>query len=478
MPAPSGSTSSETDLYLRISQLRGDAAVLAAAGGDVAAHDRQEKDCRALAKRLGKKVRHIFVDVDSAYGPKRNRPGFNALLKAQSPCIITHHTDRSWREPADLELVIALDVDVYAVKAGHLDLSTPAGRAVARTLVAWAKYEMELKAERQRNANLQRAEAGEPWVSSGRAFGYTPDGLHLVETEADLIREAFADVLAGASLRAVTRRWKAEGVRTTHGNEWTGRSVRKVLQREAYTGRRIYRGVDVAPSLAPAIVDPDTFAAVQVVLGDPSRRTTENTGRGPLHLLAGIALCGHDDCDGRLHTGSAAGGTSRPGQSAQRPRYRTLKCSAGRHLERGAEPIEDYVTEVVLARLRRKDAAELFRATAPDLKPLRGRAKALRKQRETLAADLDVDLAFAKARDRRLREELEAIDEEIAAKSSQSALRAFASGREPGGVWAEMDIAGRREVVRELVEVVVLPIRRHGLQRAPLAETVRVTPRR
>lgn len=457
MAQRNGSTPDECDLYLRISQDR---------TGEGAAHERQDKDCRVLAKRLGKKVRHVFVDTDSAYGPNRKRPGFKALLEARSPCIITHHTDRSWREPADLELVIALDVDVYAFHAGHLDLSTPGGRATARTLVAWAKYEMELKGQRQRDANLQRAEKGEPWRAGRRAFGYLPDYSGVVEVEAALVRAAFHDLLAGVSLRMMVARWNTAGVKTTLGNPWSSATMRGLLRNSTYAGRRRLKGVEVADLRGvPALIDYDTFAAVQVVLDDSTRLTSDRGGRGPLYLLSGVALCGL--CQAKTHAGK---GTGRDGRS-----YRLLRCVECLRLSRAAEPVEAYVTGVVLTRLRRKDAAKLFRAVRPDLKPLQARAGDLRVQRKALAADLDVDLSFATARDRRLREELGKVEAEIAEKSSSSALRAFASGREPGEVWAGLDMDTRRGVVRELVEVEVLPA---GRGRHPFnPDTVRVTPR-
>ena len=48
----------------------------------------------------------------------------------------------------------------HSVKAGALDLATPSGRAVARTLCAWARFESEHKGERIRAARRQAAEQG------------------------------------------------------------------------------------------------------------------------------------------------------------------------------------------------------------------------------------------------------------------------------------------------------------------------------
>lgn len=456
MTRPNGSD--QVDLYLRMSQ-----------GDGAPGHERQLKECRALAADLGKTIRHTYKDTESASDPRVVRKDFEKLLAGDPPGIITWHEDRLIRTTRDLERVIALGVNVWPAKSGRLDLSTPTGRAVARTVVAWAQYEGEHKAERQRAANLQRAEAGHPWKGGRRAFGYTPDYSALVDDEAAHVSALFRDVLAGVSLRTLAARLNAAGVTTSVGNPWSTAALRILLRNPTYAGRRRLNGVDLADLVGvPAIVDRDTFAAVQIILDDPTRLTSDRGGRGPLYLLSGVARCGVDGCGAKLNAGT---GRLRGGE-----RYRLMRCLECLRVSRKAEPIEQYVTEVVLARLRRKDAAKLFRADRPDLKSLQRRAGDLRAQRAALAADLDVDLEFAAARDRRLRDELRNVELEIGEKSSASALRAFASGRDPGEVWADLDTAGRREVARELVEVRVLPL---GRGRRPFDPgTVVVTPRR
>lgn len=466
-----GNGSGHVDIYLRISQLRREAAQVAAEGGEVAAHARQLKRCRQRAAELGKQVRHVFADIESASNPRRRRKDFERMVATNTanPCdgIITWNVDRSFREPDDLERVIKLDMNIHAVEAGTLDLSTAAGRAVARTLVAWAKYEVELKGKRQQEANLQRAEAGLPWRGR-RTFGYLADFSGIVPGEAELVKSAFDEVLAGTSLRALVQRWNATGVLTTQGNRWTTAGLRVVLQNPTYAGRRRHKGAEVADLVGtvPVLVDRDTFAAVQAVLRDPARLTSDRGGRGPLYLLSGIVRCGL--CGERLHAGTHFG---RAGQ-----RTRVWRCIACLRVSRKAEPIEDYVTEVVLAYLRRPGADPAFQSERPDVRPLQRRAADLRAQREALAADLDVDLQFAAARDRRLREELGRVEAEIAAKSAGSALRHFTATRDRAEVWAELSLDVQREVIRELVEVRVFQA---GRGRRPFdPDSVQVTPRR
>src|SRR4051812_30453023 len=108
--------------------------------------ERQEDDCRALAASLGFDVAAVFVDNDlSAYSGKP-RPGYDEMLRqiksGRFDAVIVWHQDRLLRRVIDLEYYISTveprSVPTYTVRAGTLDLTTPAGRAVARTLAAWA----------------------------------------------------------------------------------------------------------------------------------------------------------------------------------------------------------------------------------------------------------------------------------------------------------------------------------------------------
>ena len=80
------------------------------------------------------------------------------------------------------------------------------------------------------------------------------------------VREAFADVIHGASLKAIARRWNEAQALTTAGNLWTHGTVRGVLKNARYAGLRTYRGEIVGPAVWPALVDVDTFEAVRAIL--------------------------------------------------------------------------------------------------------------------------------------------------------------------------------------------------------------------
>jgi site-specific DNA recombinase len=92
------------------------------------------------------------------------------------------------------------NVLVQTVRAGPLDLATPAGRAVARTLGAWARYESEHKADRSRRKALELAERRAISGGGARPYGYAEDRRTIIPEEAAIIRELVDRALFGEPL--------------------------------------------------------------------------------------------------------------------------------------------------------------------------------------------------------------------------------------------------------------------------------------
>jgi site-specific DNA recombinase len=185
-------------VYVRISSDR------AGAGLGVA---RQEEDCRALCDRLGWQVARVYPDNDvSAYSGRR-RPQWERLnadiAAGLIDAIVCWHVGRLTRSPRELEDVIDLH-DRHGIQlatcTGDIDLSTPAGRLIARTRGAAARHEGEHKGERQRRQLRQAAEQGRPHGGQ-RGYGYTPDRSAIIEAQADVILQMARRALAGSRSR-------------------------------------------------------------------------------------------------------------------------------------------------------------------------------------------------------------------------------------------------------------------------------------
>ena len=445
----------EALVYARISEDR------AGAGLGV---DRQERDCRALADRLGWRVLDVLTDNDiSAYSGKP-RKGYRSLLEqlegGRATGVLAWHTDRLHRSPLELERYIAVceqrAVITHTVQAGPLDLTTPSGRMVARQLGAVARYESEHKAERIRAARRQAAHEGR-WQGGVRPFGFEPDGVTVRPREAEIIAEATGAIVRGESLRSVVRAVNATGLRTTFGRlDWDAISFRDVLLRPRNAGIRTYNGEEVGPACWPAIVDRDEWEAMVAVLTDPRRKTT--TGNRVRWLGSGLYLCGV--CGRPSLRVSTAGGGSRS-STRRPPAYRCREPGPG-HVVRAAAPLDELVVGTLLARLARPDARDLLAPPGPvvDVAALRGEADVLRTRLDALAvkyADGAVTASQLQAGTDRLRARLTAVESAIADAVVPSPLDGIVSTPDPAAVWSELDLPRRRGILDALLTVTVLP---------------------
>lgn len=274
----------DVDLYARLSVNR-----------DGTSHSvgNQLEAARKYAAERGWTVVDEYSDDSFSATSGVVRPDFERLLSrpVHRP-VVAFNDDRMVRSPKDLERVLDTGMTVYYLHAGHVDLSTPGGRAVARTLVAWAYHEIEVRTERQRLANDARAAEGEPYWRVA-PLGHTLTGQE-VHSEADVIRQAASDLLAGTeSLRSIARRWNAEGVRTSKGGTmWRGTSVREVLTAPRMVGTLVYKGQTMPKSTIEPLLEADTWHALRTLLEPSERRSGPKSGGRTANLLTGIAECG------------------------------------------------------------------------------------------------------------------------------------------------------------------------------------------
>lgn len=431
-------------IYCRISQDR------AGAGIGVA---RQEKECRALADRLGWTVIEVYVDNDlSAYSGKP-RPAYRRMLEqlrdGTATAVIAWHTDRLHRSPVELEEYIAIcepaGVPTMTVAAGPVDLASPSGRAVARTLGAWARFESEHKSHRMKAAREQAAVAGR-WQGGRRPYGFGPDGVTVVPAEAAVIVEATNALLAGASVRGIADDLNRRGIPTTTGKRWLSTTVRHVMMRARNAGLREHRGEIVGPAAWDAIVPEETWRAMVSVLTDESRYQRLP---GPRRWLgSGMYRCGV--CDERMWTSS--GGRDR--------RSTGYTCSG--HVYRQAETLDEYVAALVVERLSREDATEVLSPPTPgvDVAGLRSESVVLRRRLDELAqlySEGVVDLRQLRTGSTSARARLEEIEAALARASVTSPVTGLVGAADVAAVWRGLDLSRRRAVLDALMTVIVDP---------------------
>lgn len=414
---------------------------------------RQLEDCRELADKLNWQVTKHFDDNDiSAFSGKR-RPGFEAMLDAMKhgsfDALICWHTDRLYRSMRDLERVIeiadAQRIEIRTVQGGTLDLSTSAGRMVARILGSVARQESEHSSERRKRANLQRAASGQ-WAVPRRPLGYTADGTPL-EPEATAIREAIAHVLAGKSVRAVAREWNERGLQTTGtAKTWTSPMVRRVLMNPRYAALQVHQGKVVGPGKWKALIDEDTHHGIVAYLSDPAR--VSYVGFERKYQGSGVYLCGV--CGDTLGTYSPAGG-----------RPRAYAC-ARRHVRRQGEALDTYIDAIVVEYLAQADIGKLIEPAGIDAARLHAQRTALRIRMDELAtlfAEGSITAPQLKRGTAQLSNSLKVLEAELAEATQASPIAAFTDGSQSRANlekrWAATSPDIRGKIIGQLLTVTV-----------------------
>lgn len=439
--------------------------------GDLLAVSRQREDCLALCARRGWTAKE-YVDDDFSASVRmpgsrklaKRRPDFDRMVAdvraGKVDAIVAWDADRLYRHPRELEDLIDLADDrglSLATLGGDFDLSTPTGRGNARMKGVFARMEMEQKSVRHKRANRQMAENdGRPWWPS-RPFGYDADPDPVTgrwtsrgtiwkhPAEAKLVKEAYRQFNAGATVRSVAAGWNAKGVTTPRGNRWTGTGVRQLLLAARNAGLREYNGTVVAKGTWPAIVTERVWRQAVARLSDPSR--TMAAARGRKYLLSGIARCGR--CGHGL--GSAI---SSRGQ-------RQYACNGCQRLSRDGAKLDDMIIAAVVERLSRDDAVDLLLPAADEVD-----TTALREERRALEdglARLGKDFAKAPAAFRQsalddINEKLAAIDAQLQDPGKAAIFEDVIGADDVEAAFLGLDLGRRRTIVDALMTITVHPV--------------------
>jgi len=407
-----------------------------------------------------------YTDNSVSAAGKVRRPAFVELLAAvgrgEVQAVVAWALDRLVRTARDrLALVEACrdqGVVIALVRGSDMDPTTPAGRLTLGVLGEVAQHEIDAKGDRQRRAAQQAAEQGKV-PASVRAFGWTSGRTEIIPAEAEAVRAAYRTILAGGSLRSIARAWNDAGltsgrVRTGRGVEgqpsrWSAETVRTLLINPRNAALRALNGRVLGEGQWPAIVPQETFEAARAALTDPARRQSTPARK---RLLSGLATCGKPGCGASIVAGR---------NGANGPTYR---CRSNGHVARAVGPVDRFISDLIIARLSRADAADLLiDDDRPDVEALRTELAALRVRLETIAAEFGADAAVSPAEYRVMRkpmvDRIEAIEGELNDAGRVSILAGLTTADDVRAVWEsdDFDIDRKRAVVNELLTIVLHP---------------------
>lgn len=331
----------------------------------------------------------------------------------------------------------------------NIDGSTPDGR-MHRTILA-AIDERELEHHRERFEGLRRAAtAAGVWQRRQTPRGYSKTqprrGRLIPDEQADTVRWAFRARAAGASTATIADTL----LMTTSG-------VRMLLANRVYLGE-LRVGGHVNPAAHPPLVTVTEFEAAQ----RPGARPPRSGETGPA-LLAGVVRCA--GC-GHLLT---RGGSRKARVYGCAKRHSGERCPAPAAVT--VAKLDAFVERAALAELARLSVTASEGDTVE-----RAQAK-LRAAEDELAAYLQATAALANvaafaAGARRRNQAVETAHAELQAElGRRTAIPADGTGAD---VWETLDAHERNQLLRSLLQAVVVARAGGRGSRTPLGERVRI----
>lgn len=445
--------------------------------------DRQLERCRALAAAKGWEVVEELVDNGVSASKARDNAEWARLVDGARAggwdVVIAAKLDRLARQVRDVLDLSDLGLGIVTLE-GDIDTTTDVGRFQATLLASLAELEASRKGTRHREAHQSRADKGIPRITK-RPYGWQADGIHLEPVEAEHLREAITNIVAGKSVAGEARRMTEAGQRTplyrsgSGGEEITPRRLVSMLDRPRIAGINTYQGVETALSVIEPVVDRETWDEYRAIRQDPLR-LSRAPGRSPLqHWLSGVPLC---PCGEPLRASTAQGRGKRyryyrcvakgPGHVGINAELLELKTARAVYEELGHRrgDVADH-GEIRRLRQRRSETAERIEyATEVELRARTASArKAARREVSALEDEYgDIDESLTQALNAAEAEDWSQISSELLAiPDDYDAFRPLATALNEGmwtmfcARWNLVEPARRREITSRLLYLAVLP---------------------
>lgn len=449
----------------------------------------QESECRVVCEHNGWRVKRVFREPDrsaSRYS-KKERPEYREAVEyvraGKADVLVCWESSRAQR---DLEAYIKLrDVcaetgTLYSYKGRTYDLSRTDDRFVTGLDALLDARESDVTRDRVLRGVRTNAERGGPHgpILYGYRREYNPKTGKLKAQvpradTAKIVRELADRVLSGETVYAVYTDLNARGVKPPRGEKWHHSTVVRILRNPGYIGARVYRGKVIGDAAWEPLLTESEHTRLVAKLDarkDPKFHREANVR----YLLSGLAQCGKGDCGNPMvaQSSRATGSTAR---------YLARPCH---HVSRNVEMLDRHVSAYArLALAVRPDGPELMGLTREADSAAMDATRTARELREQLegfydqAADGGLTPEGLAAMEARLRPRIEAADA-LAGPTGLPAVVTETADPDPDVVnarWAALELSQKRELIRAILVVRVLPtVRgRHGFDPASVDVRVR-----
>jgi site-specific DNA recombinase len=293
-------------------------------------------------------------------GGSMERPALHKLLgdvkAGKIDVIVVYKVDRLTRSLADFAKLVEL-FDAHGISfisvTQAFNTTTSMGRLTLNMLLSFAQFEREITGERIRDKVAASKRKG-IWMGGAVPLGYRVEdrALHMVESEAEFVRNLFRRYLDVGSVVRLKITLDAENIRSPIRTSTTGRKTGGapisrghlywILSNPIYVGRLRHKG-KINNGLHPAIVDIETWDQVQQRLERQTqkRRTAQPDDHS---FLAGKLF---DDHGNRMGASHASKGGRRWRYYVSRAALSARRQEAGSIVRIPAAEIEDRVARAV-----------------------------------------------------------------------------------------------------------------------------------
>ena len=230
----------------------------------------QVRVCKEYAERNGIEILEYYIDR-AMTGTNDNRPEFQRMLadakKKQWDCILVYKFDRFSRNK--YESVIhkknLKDIGVSVVSAMENIPNTPEGIILESLLEGLNQYySAELSQKVKRGLRESRMKGN--YYGGVRPYGYQVKDKKLVidEKEANVVKFIFKQYLMGHHCTDISKKLRRRCIHYKTGKLFSAGAVRKILNKEYYTGLYHYDG-EYFHDIYPPIIQRNVFKKVTAI---------------------------------------------------------------------------------------------------------------------------------------------------------------------------------------------------------------------
>ncbi|WP_170287733.1 MULTISPECIES: recombinase family protein [Arthrobacter] len=434
--------------------------------------------CTAFIAGKGWTVGKIYRDNDKSATDGGVRPAFEQLLTDAPPVVVAYRASRLSRDVMDTLRLKAAGITGYLQDGGMLDFSS--GDSTMLTLIRSVidAADGEKKAEYQKLRNLSDAKAGK-WHYARPVFGNDRLTGRLVPAEAKAIREAAQALAKGeTTFFQVAKAWNAAGFLTpaskgAGGKNWEPGTVKNFFTAPRLIGKRVYNGTAYTMQGWEALLDEETFEAIQqnIEANKTGKRGVQGSRHSP-HLLTGIATC--SKCGKGLNISYRGGAGS----------AKAYRCTTPGHVSRVGLPLEKFVVDKFLYLLMHQGADRVVNPEGADsVHDLRlSRMQLVKKHDVWLdeAAEEGLSPNIIGKAERANAAKLSELDSQILELTKQTSFAGLLPEMAEGSEalwkrWEDIPMGRKRSIIRSLYEEIVVHPGPQGARFRPEFITLRPT---